>query len=286
MRTLLYAVQRSLDLGRREPAKFLKLLKPSGWRAFSALMREGLAARSKAALPKQERQRLRQERRQRAFAGEAWQHAPDISARRYQSYDDYLAHQKSKLANIEDLLVDESENRIANFRKRFELLTELRPHASVLCLAARLGHEVQAFISLGHFAIGIDLNPGDANRYVVSGDFHALVFADNSLDCVFTNSLDHVFDLAKITSEISRVLKPGGCFVTELFGGYDEGFVAGAYEATHWRTAQGFAEKLTALGGFELTLTRDLTPYALPNGLQCIMRKPAEPSKAAVNAGT
>ena len=70
---------------------------------------------------------------------------------------------------------------------------------------------------------------------------------DSSVDCVFTNSLDHVFDLAKITSEISRVLKPGGYFVTELFGGYEEGFIAGDYEATHWRKARDFAEKLAAL---------------------------------------
>src|SRR4051812_7406462 len=164
VKTLLYAVQRSIELGRREPAKLLKLFKPSGWRSFVALMQEGLVARRKAALPKEERQRLRQERRQRGFASEVWQHDQDISVRRYQSYDDYLAHQKSKLANIEHLLVESSEQRVARFRQRFELLTELPPHASVLCLAARLGHEVEAFISLGHFAVGIDLNPGEGNR--------------------------------------------------------------------------------------------------------------------------
>jgi SAM-dependent methyltransferase len=275
VRSLLYAVKRSIDLGRRAPAKFLNLVKPSGWRSFLALMQEGAAARRKAALPKEERQRLRQERRQRGFASDAWQHDQDISVRRYNSYEDYVAHQRSKLANVEHLLVETGEERVAKFRRRFELLTELPPHASVLCLAARLGHEVEAFIALGHFAIGIDLNPGTGNRHVVTGDFHALAFADDSVDCVFTNSLDHVFDLAKITSEISRVLKPGGYFVTELFGGYEEGFVAGDYEATHWRTAQGFGEKLAALGGLELTLTRDLTSYAVPNGLQCIMRKPS-----------
>lgn len=31
---------------------------------------------------------------------------------------------------------------------------------SVLCLAARVGTEVKAFLDLGCFAMGIDLNPG------------------------------------------------------------------------------------------------------------------------------
>ena len=48
---------------------------------------------------------------------------------------------------------------------------------TVLCLAARIGTEVKAFLDLGCFAIGIDLNPGTDNRYVVHGDFHDLQFA-------------------------------------------------------------------------------------------------------------
>lgn len=40
-----------------------------------------------------------------------------------------------------------------------------------------------------------------------------LPYADNSFDCVFCNDvLEHVQDLPKVISEISRVLKPGGVF--------------------------------------------------------------------------
>ena len=56
----------------------------------------------------------------------------------------------------------------------------------------------RALHDLGYFAIGIDLNPGDANPYVLPGDFHRIVFPDASLDAVYTNALDHVFSLEQV----------------------------------------------------------------------------------------
>ena len=54
------------------------------------------------------------------------------------------------------------------------------------------------FIDHGAFAVGIDLNPGRDNRWVVIGDFHALQYADASVDVVYTNSFDHVFELERV----------------------------------------------------------------------------------------
>ena len=51
-------------------------------------------------------------------------------------------------------------------------------------VGARIGTEVKAFLDLGAVAIGIDLNPGENNRYVVYGDFHDLQFASGSIDVV------------------------------------------------------------------------------------------------------
>jgi len=270
---LLYALRRSVELGRRSPVKLFKAFTLDGWRSFGMLIREGQRLGKKSKLSKQERARLREERRRGKFKSERWSHEGDLSRRRYDSYEDYVRHQKSKLEKLEHILVDEHDPRVGGFRKRFELLVELAPHASVLCLAARLGHEVEAFISLGHFAVGIDLNPGEGNRYVMSGDFHSLTFAPDSVDCVYTNSLDHVFELEKLMREVHRVLKPGGWFVTDLYPGYDEGFIAGEYEATHWATAKTFAEKLSAVSGLNLAATRDLTSLGVRNGLQCMLRK-------------
>ena len=53
---------------------------------------------------------------------------------------------------------------------------------SVLCLGARLGGEVRAFTAMGALSIGIDLNPGPNNAYVLPGDFHHLQFAQSVFD--------------------------------------------------------------------------------------------------------
>jgi SAM-dependent methyltransferase len=278
---LSYAVRRSIELCKKDPKKLLKAFTPGGWQAFAGLAREGLRLARKAAMTQEQRAALARERRMKKFQSESWQHDGEFSQRRYASYDDYVKHQVSKLSRerVYANLTERYDERVADFRRHFELLTELPPHANVLCLAARLGHEVDAFISLGHFAIGIDLNPGQQNRYVVTGDFHHLVYADGSLDCVFTNSLDHAFDLPKIVAEVGRVLKPGGLFVAELFGGHEEGFVAGDFEAMHWKTAKSIADKIAALGQFDVIAARDLTPHGFANGVQYVMRKSAQPAR-------
>jgi SAM-dependent methyltransferase len=219
----------------------------------------------------------REARIKRFKEGEDWQHGT-ISLRHYPSYEDYVSHQTSKLERIRDDLEATAEGRIARFCRRFELL-DLRPASSVLCLGARLGQEVQAFLSLGHFAVGNDLNPGEGNRYVVTGDFHHLVFADRSVDCVYINSVDHILDLQRFTSEIKRVMKPDGIFVADIVAGYEEGFWAGEFEVMHWPTAAGFARHLADVGGLTLESVRGLSDHGSPNWFQCIFR--AGPAAAA-----
>lgn len=86
------------------------------------------------------------------------------------------------------------------------------PGRTVLCLGARLGGEVRAFTSMNALAIGIDLNPGPNNPYVLPGDFHHLQFANHVFDIVYTNVIGHAWDLKALGSEICRVLKPSGVF--------------------------------------------------------------------------
>jgi SAM-dependent methyltransferase len=108
--------------------------------------------------------------------------------------------------------------------------------ASVLCLAARIGTEVKAFADVGAFAVGIDLNPGPTNRYVLPGDFHELQFADACLDLVYTNSLDHAYEAERVLAEVHRILKPGGRFLLEAQRGSQEGAEPEFYESFWWRT--------------------------------------------------
>ncbi len=139
-----------------------------------------------------------------------------VRKRDYVSYEQYLSHQRAKLALKRD--------RIAQHDREFEHVLHDRLQRSgiplqgtnVLCLGARLGGEVRAFQRLGAFAVGIDIEPGEKNPYVLHGDFHHLQFATQSVDVIYCNALDHAFDLTQIASEVDRVLKPDGTLILEL----------------------------------------------------------------------
>jgi ubiquinone/menaquinone biosynthesis C-methylase UbiE len=111
----------------------------------------------------------------------------------------------------------------------------LRKGASVLCLGARQGTEVKVFLDAGCFAVGIDLMPGPGNRHVVRGDFHDLQFATESVDVVFTNSLDHAFDPKKMLGEIRRVLKADGRLIVEAMRGEKEDITPDHYASFSWQ---------------------------------------------------
>jgi SAM-dependent methyltransferase len=192
--------------------------------------------------------------------------------RHYRTYEEYVSHQKAKLVKISNL-----DTKWAVLKRalgaRIAAVPELGTGTTVLCLGARLGAEVEFFIERGAFAIGIDLNPGPANRYVVSGDFHALQYADASVDIVYTNSLDHVFDLKKVLSEVKRVLKPDGVFIADIVAGIDDegGRTPGAFGATWWTKADDVIGQLTKLN-FRL---RSRAPFTEPwNGVQAVLQRP------------
>ena len=136
--------------------------------------------------------------------------------REYGSYDEYLEHQRQKLDEIlhigrgfSNAAVAETRSR---FYRRFRHLVRLVPRdAVILCLGARQGTEVEVLRELGfRNAYGIDLNPGPENDLVRPGDFNRLDEPDDSVDVVYSNSLDHAPDLDAFFSEHARVLRPQG----------------------------------------------------------------------------
>jgi SAM-dependent methyltransferase len=165
--------------------------------------------------------------------GQIWNTKDVFQNRSYDSYEEYLEHQKAKL-ETHDFANYDMEFRTA-LRERLAALDVSWPGRTVLCLAARIGTEVKAFLDLGCFAIGIDLNPGKDNRYVVQGDFHDLQFAPKSVDVVYTNSLDHAFDINRIAQEILKVLKPEGLVIVEAVQGRDQGVNPGFFESFFWK---------------------------------------------------
>jgi SAM-dependent methyltransferase len=213
--------------------------------------------------------------RKATFESDTWNRDENLAQRSYGSYDEYIAHQAAKLDKVSHRLDETQVEDLADFKNRFAHCAALTEARTVLCLGARLGTEVKALHALGYFAVGIDLNPGENNLYVLPGDFHAIVFPDGSVDAVYTNALDHVFDLDKVLREVARLLRPGGLFVVDMLPGFEEGFIPGAYEATHWRSADGFVERLCDSGGFELEDRRDLGQIRRDRWFQVTLRKPA-----------
>ena len=173
----------------------------------------------------------------RGKIGERWNTTSNsgLASREYPDYDAYLAHQRTKFDAMREKSIRGHDERFYSaLTARLGALPFPLLGKTVLCLAARQGTEVRAFIDQGAFAIGIDLNPGRENRFVVTGDFHNLQYADHSVRVVFTNSLDHAFDLPRILAEVRRVLANDGVFIAEVGRGTDSEFGRGFYEATSW----------------------------------------------------
>lgn len=218
------------------------------------------------------------EARKVAFESERWGHNEDLAKRSYSSYSEYVEHQSDKLDKVVHRLRETEAEDFEHFKRRFQDCIPLKEARSVLCLGARLGTEVKALHSLGYFAVGIDLNPGPENAYVLPGDFHKVVFPDGSVDVIYTNALDHVFDLGKVVTEVARLLRPNGLFIVDMLPGFEEGFVPGAYEATYWRTSTILIDKLCGLGGFTIEEQRDLGQIRRDRWMQVVFRKPAQRS--------
>lgn len=140
-----------------------------------------------------------------------------LRTRRYGSYDEYVTHQRQKLEEILKVGGELLANRVVSahrvrFFRRFRILNGRVPRsAAILCLGARLGTEVEVLRDMGYRnAVGIDLNPGPDNPFVRAGDFQELEAADDSIDVVYSNCVDHSFDLDGFFAEHVRVLTPGG----------------------------------------------------------------------------
>lgn len=155
-------------------------------------------------------------------------------SRVYRTYDEYRRHQRSKQPLI--LRTDYDERFRAALRQRLISDGLVKRGAVVLCLGARSGAEVRAFLDYGCFAVGVDIKPTRENPWVLAGDFQALQFPDATVDAIFTNSLDHAHDIDRVLAEIARVLKPDGLVVVEAVRGSDEAHPPGPWESFYWAT--------------------------------------------------
>ena len=218
---------------------------------------------------------LKARKRRKVFESSRWDRAGDQAHRKYESYEAYKRHQVSKLSEIKNRLESTFDEDLAEFERRFSSCEAIGSCATALCLGARIGTEVEALHKQGLFAVGIDLNPGDNNQYVMVGDFHNLVFPDRSVDMVYTNALDHAFDLKRIVAEVTRVLKDDGIFLLDFLGGFEEDFTPGKYESFHWSDSETLLKMITESGSLALESSRDLGRLRRDNWYQAVFRKAA-----------
>lgn len=168
-----------------------------------------------------------------------------LRARTYPSYEDYVRHQQSKPGDIR--FTDHDDELCAALGARLRE-DGVPAGSSVLCLGARFGGEVRGFLSVGCFAVGIDLRTAPESKHVLYGDFQDLQFPDACVDFVYTNSLDHAYDITAVLTEIARVLKPTGELIIDAVRGEDEGHPAGMWECFYWSTTEDFIELLGSHG--------------------------------------
>lgn len=206
------------------------------------------------------------------LASGAWTSGADgVAVKQFNSYDDYVRVQQSKLQHL-DLGAHEAHFR-AILKDRLAASRVVAPGARVLCLGARLGGEVAAFRDLGAFAVGVDLNPGPDNPWVMFGDFQHLQFPDGVVDVVYSNSLDHAFDLSRMMAEVLRVLTADGRLVIEADPGVHDvdGIAPDLWASLRWPTVDALAAQIVNRG-FVLVARSN---FAYPRGGTCLVfRKP------------
>lgn len=156
-----------------------------------------------------------------------WSKKGSFEYRRYRSYEAYKRHQGQKANGLD--LSDYETTFIPALSSRLPNVKDL----TVLCLGARSGAEVSAFLGRGAIARGVDLNPKNS-QLVSLGDFHNRQAKAKSLDIVYMNCFDHVRWPEKVIDAILAVLKPRGLFLLEAPKGINEGFKPGPYESFSW----------------------------------------------------
>ncbi len=208
-----------------------------------------------------------------------WSHLDNsFKKRKYSSYDDYVSHQKSKLMlkNKEKSLKNNHNNHVKRFYQRFHDCEYIKRNNNVLCLGARTGAEVEAFRKLGCFATGIDLNPGIDNPFVMYGDFHDLLFPEDSVDIIYCNCLDHLFDIDEVLKEIVRVLKnEGGVFILDVVAGFEDEIPhnVDGFDCFHWEKAEDFVNLISKKSELKLKKFRNLNDIGTPKWNQAILIK-------------
>lgn len=178
-----------------------------------------------------------------------------MKRRPYKNYDQYLQHQIKKTADprVRKRVSARQERYKLWFLEKLKILDPPVKNARILCIGARYGYEVKVLRHFGYDAIGLDLVP--CPPLVVKGDMHQIPFADALFDAVYSNSLDHAYDLSKALSEVRRVLKPRAMVLFHLALGHE-----GKFESLNIERVE---EVLSLLPDFRVLVSKGFKPYGI-----------------------
>jgi len=142
---------------------------------------------------------------------------------KYNTYDEYLKHQKIKTTDperIQKWLNEEWQIKYEGFKDIFERnILYIKDKKNALCLGSRTGQEVKALQDLGLNAIGVDLVAFPP--YTDEGDIHNLKYHDSSFDFIFTNIMDHSLYPDILCKEMQRICKKDGIIIIHILLGDD-----------------------------------------------------------------
>ena len=174
-----------------------------------------------------------------------------IAHREFRSYDEYVYKQGGKARGRRDHLLAHVAKNTKSFERTFRRASSYLKPGAVLCLGARTGAESIGATQAGFVgSVGIDLHP--VGPSVIQADWHHLPFPADSFANVYSNSLDHCLDLAKLTAEVRRVLVRGGRFylmATNRDGATLEAWLEkGGNEALYWQNSDELRDAVCAYG--------------------------------------
>ncbi len=184
----------------------------------------------------------------------------NLKKRKYPSYNTYKFHQKMKTFFRWERLMSGYEINLKKFEIEFSKFksTDIKID-NILCVAARLGTEVHALRNLDYNAIGIDIIYPKNSKYVHYGEFEEIPYPNNSFEAIYSNSIDHVYDLKKTLFEFNRIIKSEGYLLLRLMKGFEEGFeMDGAYESFAWAKTDDLLNEIKKHINFELVKTIEI----------------------------
>ena len=122
-----------------------------------------------------------------------------------------------------------------------------------------INHLVRILRNLDYDAIGIDIYVTKNNKYVHYGEFEKIPYENKTFDAIYTNSVDHIYNIEKTVNEFDRVLNTEGYLLINLMKGIEEGYeMTGTFESLAWKRRIDMLTKIQEINKYKLIKEVDI----------------------------